>query len=97
MRHLSFICAGICLAVSLSRALADDGTWEQGEPAWPADYWNNYTNRITSLKASSTTASTSAGYGSQAAPISFDCQRDEKASDPAYLKMSQPGTIVIVN
>lgn len=97
MRSFTSICAGICLAFPLACALADDGTWEQGEPAWPADYWNNYTNRIDSLKANHTTVSSSAGHGSPEAPIVFNCQRDEEASDPANLKMSQPGTIVIVN
>lgn len=93
------LCAGFCLAVSAAHIVfADDvGTWEQGEPAWPADYWNNYTNRIDSLKADYTTVSASAGHGSLEAPIVFNCQRDEEASDPANLKMSQPGTIVIVN
>ena len=48
-----------------------EGTWEEGEPAWPADYWNNYTNRIDTLKTSYVAVAASDGQGTPRSPFVF--------------------------
>ena len=73
-----------------------EGTWEEGEPAWPADYWSNYTNRIDTLKSSYVTVAASDGQGTSQSPIVFIGSFDLKASEPAVLLTSPLGLAVLV-
>ena len=72
-----------------------EGTWEEGEPAWPADYWSNYTNRIDTLKASYVTVAASAGQGTPQSPFVFIGSFGLKASESAVLLTSPMGLAVL--